>query len=73
MAQLHAKGQLKIGEQYIHESYIGSTFTGQIEGLTMVGKFDAIIPSIKGWARVFAHSTIVIDTDDPYAFGFQVL
>ena len=73
MAQLYAKGFLKLGEKYIHESYIGSTFTGCIEAVTSVGNYKAIVPSIQGWARIYGHNTISIDSDDPYAHGFQVI
>ena len=73
MAQWAAKKLLAPGDEFIHESYIGSTFTGQIEALTSVGEFDAIIPSIKGWAKIIGYNNIIIDSDDdPYAFGFQV-
>ena len=74
MAQLYSKGKLKKGEAFIHESYIGSTFEGRIEEETKVGDKTAIIPSIKGWAKIYGHNTISIDPDDdPYAFGFQVI
>lgn len=74
LAQLHAKGKLGIGELYIHESYIGSTFTGAIKEKTYLGDKQAIIPSIKGWAKIYGENTITIDTDnDPYAYGFQVI
>ncbi|MCM4168212.1 4-hydroxyproline 2-epimerase [Arenibacter antarcticus] len=73
MAQWHAKGKLKIGENFIHESYIGSQFTGKIEGETTLNGIKAIVPSIRGWAQVYGYNTIVIDDDDPYAHGFQVL
>lgn len=73
MAQLHAKGKLKTGEVFIHESYIGSIFNGCVESETTVGKYKAIIPSIEGWAKVTGYNTILIDSDDPYAFGFQVI
>ncbi|BFP42893.1 4-hydroxyproline epimerase [Flavobacteriaceae bacterium GF1] len=74
LAQLYAKGELKVGEEYVHESYIGSTFTGKIEKeIDLAGK-KAIIPSVKGWAKVYGYNTIVIDDeDDPYAHGFQVI
>ncbi|GGD06189.1 4-hydroxyproline epimerase [Hyunsoonleella pacifica] len=73
MAQRHAKGTLKIGEDFIHESFIGSKFIGRVEEeVTLNGK-PAIIPSIQGWAKVFGYNTIVIDDDDPYAHGFQVI
>jgi 4-hydroxyproline epimerase len=74
MAQWYAKGKLKKGDVFIHESIIGSKFTGRVEEETSVGGKPAIIPSIEGWARVYGYNTIKIDDeDDPYAFGFQVI
>lgn len=74
LAQLHAKGRLKKGEEYIHESFIGSTFIGKIEEETKVGEYSAIVPSVKGWAKVYGYNSIIIDKDDdPYAFGFSVI
>lgn len=73
MAQLYAKGTLKIGEEFIHESFIGSKFIGKIEKETTLDGRKAIIPSIKGWAKVYGYNTIIIDNDDPYAHGFQVI
>jgi len=72
MAQLAATGRLKEGEEFVHESIIGSTFVGRIEGRAKVGNTDAIIPSIEGWARVTGLNTIFIDDRDPFAKGFQV-
>ena len=72
MAQLAAKGALTEGEAFVHESIIGSLFTGRIEGRAKVGDRDAIIPSIEGWARVTGFNTIFIDDRDPFAHGFQV-
>ncbi|CAL2095191.1 4-hydroxyproline epimerase [Tenacibaculum sp. 190524A02b] len=74
IAQLHAKGKLKQGEDFIHESFIGSKFIGRVvEETTLDGK-TAIVPSIQGWAKVYGYNNIVIDDeDDPYAFGFQVI
>jgi 4-hydroxyproline epimerase len=74
MAQLFEKGRLVVGEEFIHESYIGSRFVGRIEEVSEVGGQRAIVPSIRGWAKVFGHNTISIDPDDdPYALGFQVI
>lgn len=74
IAQLHAKGKLKPGDEFIHESFIGSKFIGRIvEETTLDGK-TAIVPSIQGWAKVYGYNNIKIDDeDDPYAFGFQVI
>ncbi len=74
MAQWHAKGKLKEGDLFIHESIIGSKFTGKVESMTSVGGNTAIIPSVEGWAKIYGHNTISIDpNDDPYAYGFQVI
>ena len=74
MAQWYAKGKLKAGDVFIHESIIGSKFNGRIAEETTVGGKPAIRPSIEGWARVYGYNTITIDPeDDPYAYGFQVL
>ncbi|PHS02246.1 MAG: hydroxyproline-2-epimerase [Leeuwenhoekiella sp.] len=73
IAQLHARGLLQPQTDFIHESFIGSKFIGRIEEVTTLGNFSAIVPSIKGWARIYGHNTMTIDTEDPYAFGFQVI
>ena len=72
MAHWAARGRLNEGEDFVHESIIGSLFKGRIEGRTKVGDTDAIIPSIAGWARVTAFNTIFIDDRDPFAHGFVV-
>lgn len=73
LAQWYSKGKLKKGEPFIHESIIGSKFTGRIEEVTELSGKPAIIPSIEGWAIVTGYNTIIIDDDDPYAHGFQVI
>jgi 4-hydroxyproline epimerase len=74
MAQWYAKGKLKAGDTFIHESIIGSKFIGQIEEELMLAGKAAIRPGIEGWAKIYGQNTITIDTDDdPYALGFQVL
>lgn len=73
MAQLVSKGILKTGDQFVHESIIGSRFIGRVEKLTQCGPYEAIIPSIEGWARITGYNTLVIDEEDPYAYGFQVV
>jgi 4-hydroxyproline epimerase len=73
MAQWYSKGKLKVGDKFIHESIIGSTFTGRVEAEAKVGDFNAIIPSIEGWAKITGFNTIIIDDDDPYSHGFQVI
>ncbi|MGB5942205.1 MAG: 4-hydroxyproline epimerase [Leeuwenhoekiella sp.] len=73
LAQLHARGLLSPQIDYVHESFIGSKFIGRIEKVTQLEGQPAIVPSISGWARIYGHSTLTIDEEDPYALGFQVI
>ncbi|TYP96358.1 proline racemase [Sphingobacterium allocomposti] len=73
MAQWYAKGKLRPGEAFVHESYIGSRFVGKIEDTATVAGKPAIIPSVEGWARITGYNTIFIDDNDPYKEGFQVI
>jgi 4-hydroxyproline epimerase len=72
MAQLAAKGLLKVGDEFIHESIIGSEFEGRVEEATELAGRPAIVPSIAGWARMTGLNTIFVDERDPYWRGFQV-
>ncbi|AAN30688.1 proline racemase [Brucella sp. 10RB9215] len=72
MAQLAAKGKLKPGDEFIHESIIGSLFHGRVERAAEVAGRPAIVPSIAGWARMTGYNTIFIDDRDPFAHGFSV-
>src|SRR5690606_41587146 len=73
MVQWYAKGKLRPGEAFVHESYIGSRFVGKIEDTATVAGKPAIIPSVEGWARITGYNTIFIDDNDPYKEGFQVI
>jgi 4-hydroxyproline epimerase len=72
MAQWAALGKLKRGDDFVHESIIGTLFRGRVEEATTVGNHAAIIPSIEGWARMTGYNTIFVDDRDPLAHGFQV-
>lgn len=74
MAQWYHKGFLQEGQPFIHESIIGSVFTGRVESALDYHGRTAIRPSVEGWAKVYGQNRITIDTDDdPFAYGFQVL
>ena len=73
MAQWYARGRLKVGDAFIHESIIGSIFKGRVEKAVRVGNVDGIVPSIAGWARQTGINTIFIDDRDPFAHGFSLV
>jgi 4-hydroxyproline epimerase len=72
MAHLAARGKLRPGDDFVHESIIGSLFEGRVEAATTVGNLPAIRPSIAGWARMHGYNTIFVDPRDPFCHGFQV-
>ena len=73
MAQWFTQGKLQVGDSFIHESIIGSIFNGRVEEETTVGGQKAMIPSIEGSARITGYNSIILDKNDPYVEGFQVL
>jgi 4-hydroxyproline epimerase len=73
LAHLHAKGKLKVGDAFVHESYIGSRFIGRVEAETEIAGQRAIIPSIEGSAIATGRNEIWIDDEDVFAHGFQVV
>ena len=72
MAVMHARGELAVGERFIHKSIIDSSFDCRIEATTQVGGVPAISPSIEGQAWITSLSTLVVDPSDPYPQGYQV-
>lgn len=73
LAHLAANGRLKVGDAFVHESYIGSRFTGRVEAVTDLGGHPAIIPSIEGSAVSTGFNNIWIDREDPFWAGFTVV
>ena len=73
MAQLAARDRLKVGDDFIHESIIGTLYDGRVEATAWVGNHAAIVPSVAGWARMHGLNTIFVDTRDPLAGGFQLM
>jgi 4-hydroxyproline epimerase len=72
LAHLVAKGKLKRGDTFVHESIIGSRFTGRVEQTLDLQGTPAIIPSIEGSAFATGFNTIWIDPSHPFPTGFQV-
>jgi 4-hydroxyproline epimerase len=73
LAHLTAKGRLKAGDAFVHESIIGSRFTGRVEAQVELGGRAAIIPSVEGSAIATGHNILWIDRADPFWAGFQVI
>jgi len=72
LAQKAARGELKVGDTFVHESIIGSLFVGKVEAETQVGPYKAIVPTIAGQAWITGYNTIFLDDRDPFVKGFTV-
>lgn len=73
MAVLHAKGELQVGEPFVHESIVGSKFVGKIldEAILADGR-KGIIPEIEGSAWITQYSEVVVCPQDPFQEGYRV-
>jgi proline racemase len=72
LAQLYARGELEIGADFVHESFIGSRFTARILEETTVGRTVAVVPQVTGRAWITGLNQIMLDPDDPFPAGFRV-
>src|SRR5215207_2885507 len=72
MATLHARGKLGLNEPFVHESILGTTFTGRLLRETTVGDFSAAVPTITGQAWIYGLSQYLLDPTDPFPEGFTV-
>ncbi len=71
MAELWARGELALGQEFTNESFIGSRFTGRLTSETTVGGIPAVIPEITGRAWVTGIGQYLLDPSDPFPTGFQ--
>lgn len=72
MAQLHAAGELGVGEEFVNESLIGSRFIGKLVGTTEVGGLPAVVPEVTGRAWITGTATYMLDPSDPFPTGFEL-
>jgi proline racemase len=72
MAQLHANGELAIGQPFVNESVIGTRFTGRLVEETRVGEFAAVVPEITGRAWITGTAEYRLAADDPFPAGFAL-
>ncbi|MEU3414129.1 proline racemase family protein [Streptomyces sp. NPDC006658] len=70
MAQLHARGELPLGTEFVNESFIGTRFTGRLLGTTEVAGVPAVLPSFTGRAWITGTAQYLLDPDDPFPEGF---
>ncbi len=68
----HARGELAVGEPFIVESILGTTFTGEVVETTTFGQYAAVIPQVTGWSRIVGRSEWLIDPEDPLWDGFML-
>ncbi|MEV4836649.1 proline racemase family protein [Nonomuraea sp. NPDC049486] len=72
MAQLHARGELPIGRDFVNESFIGTRFVGRLLEETSVGGRTAVVPSITGRAWITGTAQYFLDPRDPFPEGFEL-
>jgi proline racemase len=71
MAELWARGELALDQDFVNESFIGSRFTGRLVRETTVAGIAAVVPTITGRAWVTGIGQYLLDPADPFPTGFQ--
>ncbi len=69
---MHAKHQLGLNEDFVHEGILGTTFTGRLVRSAAVGPYAAVVPTITGSAYIYAISNYVLDPADPFPEGYTL-
>ncbi len=72
MAVLDEMGVLGGDAPFVHESIIGTCFSGRVAARTRVGDHAAIVPEITGSAWITGEHTFLVDGDDPLRAGFRI-
>ncbi|MGP3922245.1 proline racemase family protein [Streptomyces sp. 8N616] len=72
MAQLHARGELPLHQDFVNESFIGTRFTGRLTGTTRVGEHEAVVPTVTGRAWITGMGQYLLDPADPFPAGFTL-
>jgi len=73
MAQLFGRDQLGLNQDFVHESFIGTLFTGQlVETVQITPEIKAVVPTIEGRAWITGFQQFVLDPEDPFPAGFLV-
>ncbi|MEO6349308.1 MAG: proline racemase family protein, partial [Candidatus Limnocylindrales bacterium] len=70
LAQLHARGRIKVGQEIINAGITGEHFLGRVEAETTLGPYPAVSTSIAGTAYVTGFATFIVDNRDPLGEGF---
>ena len=70
MAQLHARGELPLDQDFVNESFIGTSFVGRLIGETTVGDLPAVLPTVTGRAWITGTAQYFLDPEDPFPQGF---
>lgn len=65
LAALHARGELKFGDEWRQEGIAGGLFTGWLTE----GKQGELMPHVRGSAFITGEATLHIDPRDPFRFG----
>jgi trans-L-3-hydroxyproline dehydratase len=72
MSVIDAMGLLSDEKPFVHESLIGTRFSGRVASRTVVGDYQAIVPEIEGSAWITGEHTFLVDDTDPLKNGFRL-
>ncbi len=72
LAILDSRAQLGRGETLIHESIIGTRFTGRVVGDGSVAGVHGVLTEVRGASYRIGQGVFTLDEHDPIGLGFQL-
>lgn len=72
VALLHDRGELAVGETFVHKSILDTEFECRIVGTTSAGDVPAVIPEVSGRAWLTGISQYGVDPEDPFPEGYRL-
>ena len=72
IALLHRRGELAVGQPFVNQGLMGTTFKARVVRETSVGHLPAVIPEVSGTAHMTGLHHFVLAPGDPFTEGFLV-
>ena len=72
LAVMRARGEIGVGEPFVHESILGNRYVGEVVADAAVGGLPGVVPAIAGQAWISGLHQVGLDPSDPFPVGYTL-